>query len=57
MGIFIFFKETAEFYKIEHFIPSSSKFCLRFLSALKYIKVTKLNLSTEAADVAKLFII
>lgn len=53
----ILFKETAEIYKIQHLIPSSSKLCLGLPSALKHIKVTKLNLSTEAAEVANLFII
>ena len=44
-------------YKIQHFILSSSKPCPKFLKALKHIKVTKLNFTTEAAEVAKLFII
>lgn len=44
-------------YMIQHFITCSSKPCPRFLQALKHIKVTKLNFTKEAAEVAKLFII
>lgn len=37
-GYFIFFKEKPKIYKIKHFIPSSSKLCLRLLNALKAYK-------------------
>lgn len=57
-GYFLYSLEGQQrFIRFSIFVPSSSKLCLRLPGALKHIKVTKLNLSTDAADVAKLFII